>query len=112
MITLRRCICPFEFAAAPNAKTPVKTHRFSFTGGSSFAIVFFEAGSSITVTLSEFNDALLDSVESNKVNIRMHRHLKSEEVTLEDPGFPVESALRLGGGPGWRASQKAHSRSG
>ena len=27
-------------------------------------------------------------------------------MTSEDPGFPVESALGLAGGPGWRASQK------
>jgi len=28
------------------------------------------------------------------------------EVTSEDPSFPVESALVLGKGPGWRAAQK------
>jgi hypothetical protein len=34
------------------------------------------------------------------------QQIATVEVTSEDPGFPVESALHLGGGPGWRASQK------
>ena len=32
------------------------------------------------------------------------------EVTSEDPSFPIESAFRANGGPGWRASQKGEQR--
>ncbi len=32
------------------------------------------------------------------------------EVTSEDPGFPIESALNPDGGPGWRASQKGEQQ--
>ena len=32
------------------------------------------------------------------------------EVTSEDPGFPIESALGSTNGPGWRASEKGEQR--
>ncbi len=31
--------------------------------------------------------------------------IATAEVTSEDPGFPIEGALELNDGPGWRASQ-------
>lgn len=32
-------------------------------------------------------------------------HLVEVELTSEDPAFPIESALTMGSGPGWRAQQ-------
>jgi hypothetical protein len=32
------------------------------------------------------------------------------EVTSEDSSFPIESAFRANGGPGWRASEKGEQR--
>jgi hypothetical protein len=32
-------------------------------------------------------------------------HLAEVEVTSEDPAHPIESALRSGGAPGWRAAE-------
>ena len=34
------------------------------------------------------------------------QQIATVELTSEEPGFPIESALGFGGGPGWRASQK------
>jgi hypothetical protein len=44
-----------------------------------------------------------DSSRSASGRLDVERHAEVE-VTSEDPTHPVESALRPGGGPGWRAA--------
>jgi hypothetical protein len=44
----------------------------------------------------------VEASESGWVDLE---HLAEVEITSEDEGYPMESALILGAGPGWRAAQ-------
>jgi hypothetical protein len=46
-----------------------------------------------------------ESVSSSHQQWLNVEHLAQVEVSSEDPGHPVESALIPGAGPGWRAAQ-------
>jgi hypothetical protein len=51
------------------------------------------------IVASEAGDSSLSA--SGRLDVERHAEV---EVTSEDPTHPVESALRPGGGPGWRAA--------